>query len=247
MDCVTSKTIIMKLTANNLKLGYSAEKQVFSNLSFNLNDGDVVALLGVNGIGKSTLIRTISGLLKPISGELAIDGKAIQQLSVQERAQHISIVLTDRIAIEHIKVVDFIALGRAPHTGWFGSLQEHDRTLIQQNIALLRIENLQQKWLNELSDGERQKVMIARAMCQETGLIILDEPTAFLDFRSKAEILQLLKNVAQTLHKIILFSTHDIDLALQHANTVWIMTEQKEFHVAQGEAMRQLVKQKLLD
>ena len=101
--------------------------------------------------------------------------------------------------------------------------------------------------MNELSDGERQKVMIARALCQQTGLIILDEPTAFLDFRSKAEILQLLKNIAKTLNKIVLFSTHDIDLTLQHANTVWVMTEQKGFYMAQGDAMRQLVKEKLLD
>jgi len=237
----------MKVTANNLSVGYNTSKQVFANLSFNLNDGDVVALLGVNGIGKSTLIRTLSGLLSPISGELLINGQSINQLSVQERAHLISIVLTDRIAIEHIKVFDFIALGRAPHKGWLGTLQENDLALIRQNIALLRIENLQAKWLNELSDGERQKVMIARALCQQTGLIILDEPTAFLDFRSKAEILQLLKNVAKTLNKIILFSTHDIDLTLQHANTVWVMTEQKEFYMAQREAMRQLVKEKLLD
>ena len=236
----------MKVTANNLSVGYNTSKQVFANLSFNLNDGDVVALLGVNGIGKSTLIRTLSGLLSPISGELLINGQSINQLSVQERAHLISIVLTDRIAIEHIKVFDFIALGRAPHKGWLGTLQENDLALIRQNIALLRIENLQAKWLNELSDGERQKVMIARALCQQTGLIILDEPTAFLDFRSKAEILQLLKNVAKTLNKIILFSTHDIDLTLQHANTVWVMTEQKEFYMAQREAMRQLVKEKLL-
>lgn len=237
----------MKVTANNLSVGYNTSKQVFANLSFTLNDGDVVALLGVNGIGKSTLIRTLSGLLSPISGELLINGQSINQLSVQERAQHISIVLTDRIAIEYIKVFDFIALGRAPHTGWLGTLQENDLALIRQNIALLRIENLQAKWLNELSDGERQKVMIARALCQETGLIILDEPTAFLDFRSKAEILQLLKNIAKTLNKIVLFSTHDIDLTLQHANTVWVMTEQKGFCMAQGDAMRQLVKEKLLD
>jgi iron complex transport system ATP-binding protein len=237
----------MKVTANNLSVGYNTSKQVFANLSFTLNDGDVVALLGVNGIGKSTLIRTLSGLLSPISGELLINGQSINQLSVQERAHLISIVLTDRIAIEHIKVFDFIALGRAPHKGWLGTLQENDLALIRQNIALLRIENLQAKWLNELSDGERQKVMIARALCQQTGLIILDEPTAFLDFRSKAEILQLLKNVAKTLNKIILFSTHDIDLTLQHANTVWVMTEQKEFYMAQREAMRQLVKEKLLD
>ena len=237
----------MKVTANNLSVGYNTSKQVFANLSFTLNDGDVVALLGVNGIGKSTLIRTLSGLLSPISGELLINGQSINQLSVQERAQHISIVLTDRIAIEYIKVFDFIALGRAPHTGWLGTLQENDLALIRQNIALLRIENLQAKWLNELSDGERQKVMIARALCQETGLIILDEPTAFLDFRSKAEILQLLKNIAKTLNKIVLFSTHDIDLTLQHANTVWVMTEQKGFYMAQGDAMCQLVKEKLLD
>jgi iron complex transport system ATP-binding protein len=236
----------MKVAANNLTVGYGTSKQVFANLSFTLNDGDVVALLGVNGIGKSTLIRTLSGLLSPISGELLINGQSINQLSVQERAKYISIVLTDRIAIEHIKVFDFIALGRAPHTGWLGTLQENDLALIRQNIALLRIENLQAKWLNELSDGERQKVMIARALCQQTGFIILDEPTAFLDFRSKAEILQLLKNVAKTLNKIILFSTHDIDLALQHANTVWVMKEQKEFYMAHGDAMRQLVNEKLL-
>lgn len=237
----------MKLTASNLTLGYRPEKQVFSGVSFQLNEGDVVALLGVNGIGKSTLIRTMSGLLQPISGELLIDEKIITRLSVQERAQHISIVLTDRVSIEHITVFDFIALGRAPHTGWFGALSEQDRNLVQQNIALLRIENLQQKWLNELSDGERQKVMIARALCQETGVIILDEPTAFLDFRSKAEILQLLKNVAQQLNKIILFSTHDIELAMQYANTVWVMTEAKEFYTAPHEAMRHLVNEKLLN
>jgi len=237
----------MKLSANQLAVGYTSSKPIFSSLNFELNDGDVVALLGINGIGKSTLIRTMSGLLSPLSGSLTINQSSIQELTVQERAKHISIVMTDRIAIEHITVVDFIALGRAPHTNWLGVLQEEDKKLVDETIALLRIQNLQYKRLNELSDGERQKVMIARALCQQTGVIILDEPTAFLDFRSKAEILRLLQHVAQTLHKIILFSTHDIDLALQHASTVWVMTEQKEFYVAKGDAMKQLVAEKLLD
>ncbi|MDB5280931.1 MAG: ATP-binding component [Bacteroidota bacterium] len=234
------------LKAENIYIGYEADKPVFTIPDFSALPGDMVALLGVNGIGKSTLLRTIAGLQKKLSGNLLLDDRDIQSLTPVERAKLISVVLTERIFIDNITVRDFIALGRSPYTDWLGRLSDEDEKEIEKVISVMKIEKLQNRMFNQLSDGEKQKALIARALCQQTSVIILDEPTAFLDFRNKREILNLLRTISNELKKIILFSTHDIEAALQHCNKFWVMTEEKDFcEIDSGPGSEAEVKSKL--
>jgi iron complex transport system ATP-binding protein len=219
---------MMHLQASKLNVGYG-NKVVFPNISFAANEGDMIALLGVNGIGKSTLLRTLSGLQKPISGSITIAEKELDKLSAADKAKLVSIVLTERIYIENIRARDFIALGRSPYTSWLGKLSDKDEEIVRQVISVMNLQMLSTKYFNEMSDGERQKTLIARALCQQTPLIILDEPTAFLDFRNKRDILGTLKNISEELKKTIIFSTHDIEAAFEHCNKCWIMNEQQQF------------------
>lgn len=219
----------MKLHADKLNIGYGSDKIVFPAISFSATEGDMIALLGVNGIGKSTLLRTITGLQKSVSGTIKIGEKLLENLTVQERARLISIVLTERILVDNISVRDFIALGRMPYTNWLGSLSEVDEQEIEKVIAVMKIGKLRDKLFNKISDGEKQKALIARALCQQTPVIILDEPTAFLDYRNKKEILELLSSISRELNKIVILSTHDIEASLEYCTACWLMTEEKKF------------------
>lgn len=219
----------MVLKASNLSIGYRAESPVFSAIDFSVMQGEVIALVGINGSGKSTLLRTLAGLQSPLAGALTMDGIEINQLNAAERAARISIVLTERISIDHITVKGFIALGRLPFSNWLGAISEKDNEVIMQTMAILQIAHLQDRTFNELSDGEKQRVSIARALAQETQLIILDEPTAFLDFKAKHTVLQLLQNIARQFHKTILFSTHDLEAALPHCTSAWVLSENRKF------------------
>lgn len=213
------------LSAENISIGYGAGNPVFFNISFSAEAGDLIGLLGVNGIGKSTLLRTIAGLQQRTGGKLILNGADIQTLHAAVRAKQISIVLTERIFIDNITVKDFIALGRTPYTGWLGQLSAEDEQEVENVIRGMKIEKLQNRFFNQLSDGEKQKAVIARALCQQTPVMILDEPTAFLDFRNKREILDILKAISSDLKKTIIFSTHDIEASLEYCNKFWIMTE----------------------
>jgi len=217
------------LSAQNISIGYNTDNPVFRNISLTAEAGDMIGLLGINGIGKSTLLRTLAGLQHQTSGELTLNGNDIHQLSAALRATQISIVLTERIFIDNITVKDFIALGRTPYTGWLGRLNENDEREIENVITVMKIQKLQNRLFNQLSDGEKQKALIARALCQQTPVMILDEPTAFLDFRNKREILEILKTISGELKKITIFSTHDIEASLEFCNKFWIMTEEGLF------------------
>jgi iron complex transport system ATP-binding protein len=228
LDNFKTKKSIAMLSAQNMSIGYGAAP-LYSAISFLAEPGDMVGLLGINGIGKSTLLRTMAGLQKRIGGSLTLNGVDIQSLPVAERARQISIVLTERVFIDNITVKDFIALGRTPYTGWLGQLSEADMQEIEKVIQVIKIEKLQNRFFNQLSDGEKQKAIIGRALCQQTPVMILDEPTAFLDFRSKREILEILKTVSGDLKKTIIFSTHDIEASLEYCNKFWIMAETGDF------------------
>jgi iron complex transport system ATP-binding protein len=219
----------MQLQATQLSIGYGAAQVVFGDISFTAATGEMVALLGVNGIGKSTLLRTLTGLQRSVGGSVTIAGRELNSIPAQERARLISIVLTERLLVDNILVHEFIALGRMPYTNWLGQLTSADQQEVAHIIDVMKLAKLQHKLFNELSDGEKQKVLIARALCQQTPVVILDEPTAFLDFRSKKEILELLAGVTRQLNKIVILSTHDVEAALQHCNKCWVMTEQKKF------------------
>lgn len=210
----------------SLAIGYPTHREtkiVAAGINASINEGELTCLLGANGIGKSTLLRTLSAFQPKLSGEIYIQGKEIETYTDRELAHIIGVVLTDRIDIPNMTVEELIGLGRSPYTGFWGALSTNDKAIVEQSICRIRIENLAQRMAHTLSDGERQKVMIAKALAQETPVIFLDEPTAFLDFPSKVEIMQLLHRLSRDARKTIFLSTHDLELALQIADKLWIM------------------------
>lgn len=215
---------------NNLSIGYRSKndtKLVASNITTTICSGELTCLLGANGVGKSTLLRTLSAFQPRLSGEIALLGHDIQDYSDKELSTIVGVVLTDKCDIRNMSVRELIEMGRSPYTGFWGRLGKEDKRVVEEAIALVRIENLASRMVHTLSDGERQKVMIAKALAQETPVIYLDEPTAFLDFPSKVEIMQLLHQLTRTTDKTIFLSTHDLELALQIADKIWLMGRDK--------------------
>lgn len=212
------------LTTQHLSVGYiKPTKTVAGSLQLTLQAGEFVCLLGPNGAGKSTLLRTLAGMQAPLSGEVMIDGENLHTLSAHHRAQKLSIVLTERVSPGLLTGWELVTLGRHPHTGWMGKLSEQDVQVIKRVVAAVGAEHLAPRRFIELSDGERQKLMIARALAQEPRLLLLDEPTAFLDAARRAELMILLRQVARTANCAILASTHDLQLAQRSADKLWLM------------------------
>ncbi|NIR62904.1 MAG: ATP-binding cassette domain-containing protein [Aliifodinibius sp.] len=217
------------ISTSDLDIGFPAQGSrksptvVASDINVALQGGQVVCLLGPNGSGKSTLIRTLANLHAPLDGEVFLNGKRLTHFAVKEIAQKISTVLTDRITIGNISVYELVAFGRSPYTGWFGSLNKKDEEIVEWAIASAGIEQFVDRDVLHLSDGERQKVMIARALAQDTSAVLLDEPTAHLDLPNRVEIIRLLRKLAHDTQKGILLSTHELDLALKAADTLWLI------------------------
>ncbi|MDR0547405.1 MAG: ABC transporter ATP-binding protein [Dysgonamonadaceae bacterium] len=210
----------------DLSIGYSTkknEKIVAKKLTSELFCGELTCLLGSNGVGKSTLLRTLAGFQKPLSGEILLNNQNLSTYTELERAQRISVVLTEKILTPDLSVRELAGRGRLPYTGFWGRLSGEDNRIIDEALQQVGIQNMSERQILELSDGERQKVMIAKALAQQTPVILLDEPTAFLDFPSKVEIMQLLRRLSREMQKIIFLSTHDVDLAIQLAGTLWLM------------------------
>ena len=217
------------LTTSNLSIGYKTKKEtniIAENLNLNLQQGKLIALIGGNGIGKSTLLKTLTGILKPISGTVFLNEKDIQLFNSNELAQNLSLVLTEKLPQSNLTVFELIALGRQPYTNWIGKLSDDDLQKIKEAIQLTQIEHLSDKKHYEISDGQFQKVLVARALAQDTPLIILDEPTTHLDLLHKVSMFKLLKKLALETNKCILFSTHDIDLAIQLSDEMIVMSEE---------------------
>lgn len=215
------------LQTQQLDIGYHAGRRpdaiVARNINLSLDAGELVCLLGPNGCGKSTLLRTIAGMQKPLSGAITLAGHDITRLKPRQLATRLSIVLTDRPDVGLLNGYALVALGRHPHTGWMGRLSRYDEAVIQWAIETVDAGEFATRPVMQLSDGQRQKLLIARALAQETDLILLDEPTAFLDLPRRAEIMYLLRQLAAATGRAILLSTHDLDLALQSADTLWLM------------------------
>lgn len=213
-------------------IGYSVGRSqptlLHENLNLELKTGELTCLLGPNGAGKSTLIRTLVGFQPRLAGDVYIGGKPIKGYSQGEYAKLVSVVLTERSSIGGMTVRELVGMGRYPHTGYFGILRTKDHRVVERAIAQVGIADLAGKYVSELSDGERQKAMIAKALAQETPIIILDEPTAFLDLPSKIEVMVLLLNLAEQTQKSILLSTHDLELALQLADRLWLLAKDRE-------------------
>ena len=217
------------ITATDLCIGYRThkeEKKVHEHLSFGLYPGELTSLLGANGAGKSTLLRTLSASQPSLAGDLQLLGKPLQQYSEKERSRTIGVVLTDKTQAGGLTVYELVALGRQPHTGFFGRLHPKDHLIIKEALDAVGIAHKAESYTAELSDGERQKVMIAKALVQECPLIILDEPTAFLDVVSRIEIMTLLHQLAVEQNKAILLSTHDIEQALVLSDKLWLLSKE---------------------
>ena len=216
---------------HDLSTGYRSrreEKVISQHLELSIAPGEVVMLMGPNGSGKSTLMHTMAGLLPPLSGEVIISGKPLSSLKMKELARLLSLVLTERIPAGNMSISDIVAVGRYPYTGFRGSLRPEDKVVIREALTACHLDGMQECLYSTLSDGEKQRVMIARALAQETPLILLDEPTAHLDLPSRLEVTTMLRSLARSLGKSILISTHELDLALGWADTIWLMDREGE-------------------
>ena len=227
----TMETVVLK----NLSIGYTQkgnEKVVAQGLNAAINSGELTCLLGCNGIGKSTLLRTLSAFQPALGGDVMINYelritnyelRSLTSFTDKELSRLIGIVLTEKPDVRNMTIEDLVGMGRSPYTGFWGTLTADDRQIVAEAIGMVGIESLQGRMIHTLSDGERQKVMIAKTLAQQTPIIYLDEPTAFLDYPSKVEMMQLLRRLAHEQQKTIFLSTHDVELALQLADRLWLM------------------------
>ncbi len=209
----------MDYILQSLSIGYS-HKVIAADINAQIKGGELTCLIGRNGTGKSTLMRTLAGFLKPLGGSALLDGRDVGRLSPAERSHLISVVLTDRVDIDGMRVKDLVSVGRQPYTGFFGKMSSDDEEVVNKAIADVGMTDFASRQVNSLSDGERQKVMIAKALAQQTPVILLDEPTAFLDYPSKKEMFQMLSQLCHEQGKAVLVSTHDLDIALPIADSV---------------------------
>ena len=200
------------------------KETIVARLDCSLSGGEFVCLLGPNGAGKSTLIRTLAGIQKPLAGELRLSGKTMSDIAPRERARAVSVVLTEVMSSGVMDAYSLVSLGRHPYSGWFGGLNAQDHERIEWSIDAVGAGSLANRQVSELSDGERQKISVARALAQEAKLMLLDEPTVFLDLPRRVELLSILRDLAHRENLALLLSTHDLDLALRFADRLWLMT-----------------------
>ncbi|AVR46662.1 ABC transporter ATP-binding protein [Christiangramia fulva] len=218
------------LKTEDLSIGYQRKKEdilVASGIGLEISEGELVAVIGVNGAGKSTLLKTLSGILQPVEGKVFIDEKELNFIQHEDLARMVSLVLTEQFLSKNLKVFELIALGRQPYTNWIGRLTQNDLKKILEAMKLVDIEAVKNKKCHELSDGQFQKVLIARALAQDTPLIILDEPTNHLDLYHKAYVLKLLQRLSKETGKAIIFASHEINLAVQLCDRLIIIKDGK--------------------
>lgn len=214
------------LEVRGLTLGYRGGRTLVRGLNVCSMGGHLTALVGRNGVGKSTLLRVMAGICRPLAGDVLLQGRSVFGLKSSELARHISFVSTEQISVAHLMVWDVVAMGRSPYTGWFGVLSDEDRGVVRRALCSVGMDDFADKSLDSLSDGERARVMIARALAQDTPLMLLDEPTAFLDLPNRYQIALLLKNLAHDTGKSIIFSSHDLSTAVELCDSLWVMSEQ---------------------
>jgi len=220
----------MTIQIRQLSIGYPSRRGVTvvaEGISGAIRSGELTCLLGANGVGKSTLLRTLSAFQPKIGGEVIIQGRDLSGYTDKELSRLIGVVLTEKPDIRNMTVRELVSLGRSPYTDFWGNYSKDDLQIVDESIRQVGIVNLSRRPIQTLSDGERQKVMIAKALAQQTPVIYLDEPTAFLDYPSKVEVLQLLRRICSEAGKTVFLSTHDVELALQLADTVWLMTREQ--------------------
>lgn len=214
---------------DNIRLGYG-NRTLIENLSATVERGALTALVGRNGTGKSTLLRAIAQLGEVLSGEILLDGRPLQTLAPSEMASMVAFVTTDKVRIANLRCRDVVALGRAPYTNWIGRMQEQDKAIVEQALESVGMSDYADKTMDRMSDGECQRIMIARALAQQTPIILLDEPTAFLDMPNRYELCTLLRRLAHEEQKCILFSTHELDIALSLCDAIALIAP-PELHI----------------
>lgn len=214
------------LNIRGLKIGYKGQA-LQPAIDAVLCEGEHVALIGANGSGKTTLFKTLTGNLKPIEGQVELCGKPLESYSNNERAKLFSLVLTEKPDDLFLKVFDIVAAGRYPHSGLMAKLRDEDYEMIKAKLQITGVYHLINRDFVSLSDGEKQKVMIAKALVQDTPIIYMDEPTAFLDYPSKVELMLLIARLAKEERKTILYSSHDLELLMKHSEKLWVMAKGK--------------------
>lgn len=223
------------ITLQDLSIGYRSKGKTYviaKDINASLHSGELTCLLGPNGIGKSTLLKTLSTFLSPIDGNILLNNIPISSYTHKEISHFIGIVLTTKPETDNLTVEELVGLGRSPYTGFWGTLSQEDKNIVEKAMQQVGVSHLRGRNIQHLSDGERQKGIIAKALAQETPIIFLDESTAFLDYPSKVETLLLLRHLAHELKKTILLSTHDVEQAIQYADNLWLMTQEKDNNVA---------------
>lgn len=224
------------LQTSALAIGYKnggkTPRVVANHLNLQLNAGEFVCLVGPNGVGKSTLLRTVIGLQPKLAGEIQLSGRKLATYHPRELANQVSVVLTSPISVGAMRVDELVAMGRFPFTGLFDRMTDHDWDVVHETLRVVGVDKLSHRYIHTLSDGERQKVMIARALAQEPRLLVLDEPTAYLDLPGRVVVMNLLHDLASGQDKAVLTSTHELDLALRHADRIWLMND--EGQISQG-------------
>ena len=215
------------LRTKDLHIGYK-DKAILPPINVSLDEGNLIALIGPNGAGKSTLFKTLTAHIKPISGSIELMGKELSDYSSKEKAMLIGLVLTERPDDMFLKLYDVVASGRCPYTNFFGKIEKEDENIIQESLEIVGINHLKDRYFNTLSDGEKQKVMIAKTLAQNTPIIFMDEPTAFIDYPSKIELFSLMKMLSKERNKTIIFSSHDLELLLRYTDDIWMISKGKE-------------------
>lgn len=231
------------LHTTNLLIGYKGQA-LMPEINVSLNEGDIVALAGPNGSGKTTLFKTLSASIKPVGGEVKLFGKDLRNYHPSERSSLFSLVLTEKPDDLFLKVFDIVAAGRYPHLGLLARLKADDEQIIYDSLQTIGIGHLTNRNFISLSDGEKQKVMIAKALVQDAPIILMDEPAVFLDYPSKIELVNIMHKLSREKHKTILFSSHDLDLLLRHADQMWVMAPQQPLRQGTPKA---LVDQGIID
>ncbi len=220
----------------NLSVGFN-QKTVLQNLNGTIKEGKLIALMGINGVGKSCLLKTLTTINPPMSGELLIDNNNIKKISNLEMSKLMAVVLTDKINVDFLSVEELIRLGRSPHTNFWGGISDRDNLIIDEVVKLLKIESIFNKNFSELSDGQKQKVLLARALVQEPRYLFLDEPTTYLDIPTKIDLMKVLKVLSSEKNMGVFFSTHDLNLVDKVADEIWLIDNDGILHKKSPEDM----------
>lgn len=223
---------------HNLSVGFN-QHPVLKNLTGTIRPGELIALMGINGVGKSCLLKTVTGLIPAIEGDLLIDHKPYGGFSPLEMAKNIAVVLTDKVQVDFLRVGELITLGRSPHTNFWGDLEKEDHQTMDEVVKLLKIDSIYDRYFSDLSDGQKQKVLLARALVQGPRFLFLDEPTTYLDIPSKVELMKLLKIVSHQKNVGVLFSTHDLNLIESVVDVIWLVDAEGVLHQKSPEEMTQ--------